>query len=350
MLDQLDINIWEWFSLKWFNPVTLFSYDWQNIIYLYLLGVLPVIFILRRFLNWRFRQKITVALPDQNMHWRIISLLRYIPDFLIFGCLTCIILSLARPQKANVRIEQTSEGIDILLLLDVSKSMLVEDFKPNRLEVTKKVAIDCVRGRNYDRVGIVLFSGEAYSLSPLTNDYTMLNEYIADIYFGIVPEGGSAIGTALGVATNRMRESNTKSKVIILISDGDNTAGSLDPVTAAKLAAYYGIKIYTILVGREGEALMPKNDEEKIVVQNTIDERSLKEIAEIGDGEFFHASNDQALYQVFNRIDNYEKTQITETRYNITRDYYTIYLIWAIIFLLLWLLSKSTFISNVLED
>lgn len=351
MLKLLNTNIWEWLSWQWFSPAVWLAFDWANPLYLYLILAIPFVFIFRRLVNWRLRQKIEVAFYASQLKWHPISMLRYVPHFFRILFLFFLVIALARPQKTDEQIEQTSEGIDILLVIDVSESMLIEDFKPNRLEAAKKVAIDFIRGRQYDRIGIVVFAGEAYSLAPLTTDYGMLESYIAEIKQDIIPQAGTAIGTALGIATNRMQESIAKSKVAILISDGDNTGGNLDPILSAKLAAYYGIRIYSIIVGTLGEVPI-KNKTTGIIKyeKNTINEATLKEIAQIGEGKFFRADNQQSLNSIFNLIDSLEKSEIKETRFKNTKDFYRIYLIWALVFLIIWLLLKSTFMSNILED
>jgi Ca-activated chloride channel family protein len=167
----------------------------------------------------------------------------------------------------------------------------------------------------------------------------------------MIENRGTAIGSALAVVTNRMRESTAKSKVCILISDGDNTAGNIDPITAAELADAYNIKIYTIVVGKEGLVPMGKDFFGRPqMYENTVDETTMRKIAMIGKGEFYRVANTKALSEVFERIDKYEKAEIKETRFKDTADYYHIYLQWAIAFFLLWLLLKSTFLANVLQD
>ncbi|RLD19183.1 MAG: hypothetical protein DRI71_12220, partial [Bacteroidetes bacterium] len=251
----------------------------------------------------------------------------------------------------NEKVEQWTEGIDIMLVIDISESMQIEDFKPNRMEAAKVVAENFIRGRFQDRIGIVIFSGDAYSLSPLTTDYDLLEAYLRDIDFDMIESRGTAIGSALAVATNRMRESETKSKVIILLSDGDNTAGNIDPITAAELADAYNIKIYSVAVGKEGRVPFGKDFfGQPNYIENTLDETTLRKIAEVGNGEFYRVSDNKALEQVFALIDQYEKAEIKETRYKDTTDFYYIYLKWAVVFFLFWLILKSTFVSNILQD
>jgi Ca-activated chloride channel family protein len=341
----------EWASLRWFEVSTLRDFVWDRFFYLYLILLIPLLFVLRWAFMVKFRQKLPMALPAQRLRWSPVSLLRFVPDLVLSLSLVLLLVALARPQKTQQRVELYSEGIDIILVLDVSQSMLAEDFKPNRLESAKRVAREFIKGRFQDRIGIIVFSGDAYAMTPLTTDYYLLNSMIDDIQYGMIRTPGTAIGSALAVTVNRMRESTSKSKVAILISDGDNTAGNLDPVTAAGLAKVYNIKLYTILVGMEG--LVPVRLERKGKIQyenNTIDETTLRKIAEIGEGRFYRASNGQALKAVFTNINGYEKAEIKETRYKDTEDYYRIYLRWAIVFLVLWMLLKATFISNVFED
>jgi Ca-activated chloride channel family protein len=315
------------------------------------LAAVPLLFLLRWLLRYKFNQKLPVAVTSRDLHVSPLTLIRLLPEVILAAALSLILLALARPQKTNEKVEQWTEGIDIMLGLDISQSMQIEDFKPNRLEAAKDVARGFIEGRAQDRIGIVVFSGDAFSLAPLTTDYDLLKSYIDDINFEMIENRGTAIGSALAVVTNRMGESEAKSKVCILLSDGDNTAGNIDPITAAELASAYGIKIYTIVVGKEG--LVPYGKDffgRPNMIENTVDETTMRKIAQIGGGEFFRATDNQALGQVFDRIDTFEKAEIKETRFKDTSDYYFVYLQWAVLFFLLWLFSKSTFLSNVLQD
>jgi Ca-activated chloride channel homolog len=338
-----------WLSSEWFTQQTLRGFVWEKQYFLYFIPAVPLLFAIRWLIHQRFQQRLSVAFARKNVKSSWVSYLRYIPSLLMMLMIAFILVALARPQRVNEKVEQYSEGIDIVLLLDISESMLIQDFKPDRLEAAKQVAREFVQGRFQDRIGIVIFSGDAYALCPLTTDYKLLNTYIDEISHKLIQTGGTAIGSALAVATNRMRESKAKSKVAILISDGDNTAGNLDPITAAELAHAYNIKLYTILVGKEGQVMLPESMG-GAYIENSIDETTLKKIADIGEGKFFRASDNQALKDVFNQIDRYEKAEIKETRFKDTKDFYQIYLQWAILFFLLWLVCKNTFIGNILED
>ncbi len=341
----------DWFSLNWFSYSTLSQFEWHNKIFLLGLFIIPIVLIFKWLVQRSLGQKVNLALPKEKIKWTPSVLLRHIPNILMALILALLLVGMARPQKTNEKVEQWTEGIDIMLVIDISESMQIEDFKPNRLEAAKDVAENFIRGRFQDRIGIVIFSGDAYSLSPLTTDYDLLASYIEDIDFNMIESRGTAIGSALAVATNRMRESSAKSKVMILLSDGDNTAGNIDPVTAAELADAYNIKIYSIAVGKEGRVPFGKDFfGQPNYIENTLDETTLRKIAEIGQGQFFRVSDNQALVQVFALIDEYEKAEIKETRYKDTTDFYFVYLKWAVALFLFWLLLKSTYISNVLQD
>jgi Ca-activated chloride channel family protein len=340
-----------WYMIDWFMPSTFTSFTWTEYFWLFLIPVLPLVFAIRWVTRYFLNQKLPVALVRSDLRSSPLTWLRLIPEVLLIIVASLILVALARPQRTNEKVEQWTEGIDIMLAIDISQSMQIEDFQPNRLESAKQVARRFIANRLQDRIGIVVFSGDAFSLAPLTTDYTLLNAYIDEMSFEMIENRGTAIGSALAVVTNRMRESEVKSKVCILLSDGDNTAGNIDPITAAELAAAYDVKIYTIVVGKEG--LVPYGKDyfgRPHMVENTVDESTMRQIAEIGKGEFFRVTDEEALAQVFEQINQYEKAEIKETRFKDTSDFYHIYLQWGILFFLLWLLTKSTFISNVLQD
>lgn len=343
--------VFPWYSWEWFSPSIFRSFTWENHFWLWFIPAVPLVIVVRWLLRYFFNQKVPVALVRRDLKNNPINLVRLIPDVLLTIAAALILVALARPQRSNEKVEQWTEGIDIMMAIDISQSMQIEDFEPNRLESAKEVARNFINGRVQDRIGIVVFSGDAFSLTPLTTDYALLNSYINEMNFDMIENRGTAIGSALAVVTNRMRESESKSKVCILLSDGDNTAGNIDPITAAELAASFNIKIYTIVVGREG--LVPFGKDyfgRPHMVENTVDETTMRRIAEIGSGEFFRVTDEQALAQVFAKINQYEKAEIKETRFKDTSDFYFIYLQWAMVFFLIWLALKSTFLSNVLQD
>lgn len=342
---------WEWLNLHWFTPQTLSSFDWYFPLALYAIALIPLLYLLRWLFQWRFLQKLDVALLNRRTVSDPTTWLRFVPPLLLSLALALCLVALARPQKTDEQVDQWTEGIDIMLALDISESMKIEDFSPNRLEAAKEVAHNFIAGRTDDRIGMVIFSGEAISYCPLTIDHPMLNQMINEIHFGMIEKGGTAIGSALAVGLNRMRESETKSKVLILLSDGENTAGSIDPITSANMAYAYGIKMYTIGIGKEGKVPFGTDMFGRTrYIEQSLDEPMLREIAKIGEGRYFRATNNDALDQVFRLIDKYEKAEIKETRYKNTEDFYHIYLFYALLVWLLWMLSKSTFMSSALQD
>lgn len=351
-----------WFNIEWYisELTNLKTYDYVHPIFLNFVYAIPIIFLLRWIIKFFLsKSSIEVALFSKEVKTKkLTALLLLIPDFFLGLCLVFLVIVLARPQKSNDQVEQWSEGIDIMLTLDLSGSMEGMDLKPNRLEAAKKTAKNFVKGRFQDRIGLVLFAGEAFSKSPLTTDYEMLYTQIEDINFKEIQEDGTAIGSALAVSIKRMENSEAKSKVIILLSDGDNTAGNIDPLTAAQLAYSFNIKVYTIGVGSKGEVpykVKMKTFFGQVVeqiqkIQNSFDESALIKIAEVTGGKYFRATDNKSLKEIFKTIDKYEKTEIKENRYKSVKDHYRPYLFAAIICFLCWLAFKSTFLTNILED
>ena len=350
-MPPLPEETYNWLNLSWLSYGTFRGYDWQYPVFLYLLPAIPLVYLIRWVLFLRIRKKLDFALFEGQARWQWVSLLRHVPTMVFSLFMAFILVALARPQRTDERVNFSTEGIDVMLILDVSGSMALADFKPNRLEVAKEVAIKFIDGRYQDRIGVVVFAGEAYSLVPLTTDYELLRESIRSIHFDMFPSDGTAIGNALGVAINRMRESPAVSKVGVLISDGENTAGSLDPVLSAQLAHAFGIKLYTIGIGQDGRVPLDLDGQGNMqYVDTRLEEGTLREIAQIGQGQFFRATTAGALEEVFKQIDGLEKAEIQEFRFRDTKDFYQIYLKWALLFLLLWLALKNSFFSNALED
>ncbi|GAA4384334.1 VWA domain-containing protein [Hymenobacter koreensis] len=330
---------------------TLAGYSWAHPRLLLLLPVIPLLFLLRELLAQRWRSKLAVAFVrgQARGHWS--ALLRFLPDLVLAFSLAFGVLALARPQRTDERIEQSGRGIDIVLAVDVSASMELGDLLPNRLEAAKRVARNFVRGRRGDRIGLVVFAGEAYSVLPPTTDYELLDEELQNLRLGMIAADGTAIGTALGVATNRLRDAPGRSRVCILLSDGENTAGNLAPLTAAQLAHAFGLKLYTIGLGKDG--IVPYGVDEQgqpRFVETQLDETTMRQLAAAAEGQFFRATDEQALKSVFGQIDRLEKSEIRQTRYRNTHDYYRFYLYWAVGMWLLWLGLKNTFLTNALED
>ena len=334
----LPKNMQDWFSKYWFQPSTFSSFDWGHPFYLYGLTLIPILFLLRDWLKSGSIQKLNVSFPANDIQSSWVSFLRFIPGIFLSFTIALILIALARPQRSLAESQQYTEGIDIMLAMDISKSMDDKDIPPSRLSVAKNVANQFIKGRSDDRIGLVVFSGEPYSLCPLTTDYEMIKEYIEDISSKLIITSGTAIGNALGMCINRLREINSKSKVAILISDGDNTAGNLDPVTSAQLAKAFGVRVYTIAVGTD------KNSTDKV------DEGTLREIAKISEGKFFRATDARSLGNIFKEINRFEKTEIKQNQFRNVQDFYHPYLRWALVFFLISFALKSTFMGNILED
>ena len=238
-----------------------------------------------------------------------------------------IIFALARPRLSDTIRESKTEIVDILLVIDQSSSMLAQDFKPNRLEAAKEVAKKFIKDREGDRLGIIVFAGEPYIQCPLTRDINVLLEFTDEIEIIDQEHDGTAIGMAIANSINRLRESNTKSKTIILLSDGSNNQGELDPITAAGLAAKFDIKIYTVAAGTHGLAPYPVTDAwgRQVIqkVQVDVDEESLKEIAIITGGQFFRATDNKSLLKVYEDIDALERTEIEVKEYQNYTELYS---------------------------
>lgn len=347
--DLMDIA--EWLSPTWFLPSTLAGFNFARPWLLYTTFAIPLLFLARWGLFIRHRQRISVATIGQELKPNLSSWLRLLPDVMLGLVATMLLIALARPQKTNELAEQSAEGIDICLVMDISESMRIQDFTPNRLEAAKAVAKKFVEARNHDRVGLVVFAGEAYSLCPLTTDYKMVFEYLQGINFEMIQAPNTAIGTALGVAINRMRETQSLGKVVVLISDGANSGGNIDPETSARLAKAFGIRIYTIGVGRDGKVPMGVDAfGNQQFVENTMDESTLRMLADIGQGRYFRAGNERELEATFKQIDRLEKVEIKTEKFRFVADFYQVYLLWGLVFMIVWLLLKSTFIANALED
>ena len=245
--------------------------------------------------------------------------LAWLPFAIRMLAVALLIVALARPQKGAAGEEIVAEGVDIMLVIDVSSSMLAEDFRPqNRLHVAKEVVADFIQKRDNDRLGMVVFARHAFTKTPLTLDHDILLTQLEDVAIGIVPDG-TAIGNAIASGVNRIKNSDAKSKLMILLTDGENTAGEIDPLTAARLAKTFGIKIYTVGVGRGGLVPYPFRDPlYGVVYQNVeipIDEENLTRIADTTGGRFFRARDAESLKAVYSEIDSLERTQIEQVQY-----------------------------------
>jgi Ca-activated chloride channel family protein len=246
--------------------------------------------------------------------------LRHLPFIFRMLCIACLAAALANPQTKNQETHAEGEGIDIILCIDVSGSMTAQDLTPNRLEAAKNVAIDFVNRRVTDRIGIVIFSGESFTQCPLTTDHAVLISAIQNIHNGLL-EDGTAIGSGLGTSVDRLRTSTSKSKIVVLLTDGENNGGLIDPKTAKEIAKRFGIKVYTIGVGTDGLAPQPVQTPVGVQMQSvkvSIDEPLLKEISSETGGQYFRAKDNAGLAGIYSTIDGLEKSKVeisTSTRF-----------------------------------
>ena len=262
-----------------------------------------------------------------------------------------IVVALARPQTHSENAKtKITDGIDIVMAIDVSASMLSQDLKPNRFEALKKVASQFVKDRPNDRIGLVIYAGESYTKTPVTTDKSIILNALSEITYGQI-EDGTAIGMGLATAVNRLKESKAKSRVIILLTDGVNNTGFIDPQTAAELAAEYGIKVYTVGIGTNGMALSPYalNADGSIIYrmqQVDIDEPLMKKIAQVTKGRYFRATNNQKLQQIYDEINQMETTKIEEFKYTEVDEKFRWWVLVAGFLLLLEFVLKHTLLRN----
>jgi len=282
----------------------------------------------------------------------ILSKLKPILSLLRILTLALIIVALARPRNVSVsKKTKTNRGIDIVMAIDVSASMLARDLKPNRLEALKKVAIDFVDRRPNDRIGIVVYAGESFTQTPITSDKAIVKRTISELKWGQL-EGGTAIGMGLGSGVNRLKESKAKSKVIILLTDGVNNSGNIDPRTATELAKELGIKVYTVGIGTNGMADFPWSKDSRTGKLNfrkqqvEIDEDLLKEIAKETNGKYFRATDNTSLKEIYDEIDKLEKTKVEEFKYYNYQEMYRSLVLLALVLLLLEFLLRNTLFKS----
>lgn len=309
--------------------------EFLNLNILYLLVIIPLL-VVYYILAGRKRASLVVSTvggvkaPRTLRYW-----LRHVPFVLRLAALTVAIIALARPVVVNHQEETTTEGIDIVLAMDISGSMLARDFTPDRLSAAKQLATEFVAERTGDRISVVAFAGEAFTQCPLTSDQATVGTMLSRLRSGVV-EDGTAIGNGLATAINRLRESGAKSKVVILLTDGVNNRGQISPIMAADIAKDLGIKVYTIGVGSRDKAPMPAYDPfgniTYVMADVEIDEELLRDIASKTSGEYFRASDNEALKAIYEQINEMEKSKVEVTHYT---SYDELYMGWLVIALLL---------------
>ena len=320
--------------------------------FFWLLLVLPLM--VAWYVYWNKKSKPNVTLSSTIAFRKISSWKDYLYHSLFalrLLAVALITIALARPQTHSENAQtKITDGIDIVMAIDVSSSMLSQDLKPNRFEALKKVASQFVKDRPNDRIGLVVYAGESYTKTPVTTDKGIILSSLAELTYGQV-EDGTAIGMGLATAVNRLKESKAKSRVIILLTDGVNNTGVIDPLIAAELAAEYGIKVYTVGIGTNGMALSPYalNPDGSIMyrmLQVEIDESLMKKIAQITHGRYFRATNNQKLQQIYDEINKLETSKIEEFKYTEVDEKFRLLVIIATVLLFLEFLLKHTVFRN----
>lgn len=276
--------------------------------------------------------------------------LRHVPFVLRMIAIALVIIILARPQSTNSWQNSSTEGIDIMMAIDISSSMLAQDLRPNRLEAAKNVAAAFINGRPNDNIGLVVFSAESFTQCPLTTDHAILLNLFKDIQSGMI-EDGTAIGLGLANAVSRIKDSQARSKVIILLTDGSNNRGEIAPVTAAEIAKTFGIRVYTIGVGTKGAApypfRLPGGTVQTQMIPVDIDEPTLKQIATTTGGQYFRATDNASLKEIYSEIDQMEKTKINVREYSKKQEEYKNIALLLLALLLLELLLKHTLLKKI---
>ncbi|MCB0461272.1 MAG: VWA domain-containing protein [Flavobacteriaceae bacterium] len=329
--------------------------EFQNTQWFWLLLALPIAILWYIFKHNKQTAELKISsLKGFKLTSSWLPKLRHLLFALRLIALALLITALARPQTVDVSTKtKTTRGIDIVMAIDVSASMLAKDLKPNRLEALKNVAADFIQGRPNDRIGLVEYAGESYTKTPITSDKSIVLRALEDIKYNTIIEGGTAIGMGLATSVNRLKDSKAKSKVIILLTDGVNNSGFIDPSTASELAVEYGIKTYTIGLGTNGMALspigiLPSGEFQYGRVQVEIDEKLLQEIADVTGGKYFRATNNQKLKEIYTEINKLEKTDVEEFKfYNYEEKYRPLVLFAGLLLLIEFLLRYTIFRSFV---
>ncbi len=321
---------------------------------LWLIPVLIVLAVLWWYFLWKknnpsLELSSTVSFAGHGMPLK--AVLKQLLPVLRVMAVALLLIALARPQTTYDEQKVTTEGIDIVLAIDVSSSMLAKDFSPNRLEASKKEAISFIDGRQHDRMGLVIFSGESFTQCPATIDHTILKNQLSQIKNGLL-EDGTAIGMGLATATRRLKETDAKSKVVILMTDGVNNKGLIDPLTACDLAIQYGVRVYTIGIGTNGKAMTPvamSRDGDFIFDYQDvqIDENLLKDIAKKTGGQYFRATDNKKLKEIYAQIDKLEKTKIEMSAYQRKTEKFHVFVLFAGILLLLEMIARYLLLKSL---
>ena len=334
--------------LEFFNDITFANKELR-----WLFLVIPVIVVWYIFknktLNAEFKTSSLEGFDKIKTSYK--QYLRHLIIVIRLAVLSILILVLMRPQSRSSQKDVKTEGIDIVIALDISSSMLAKDFKPNRLEAAKEVATKFIDSRPNDRIGLVIFSGESFTQCPLTSDHDVIKNLFSGIKLGMLADG-TAIGNGLATATTRIKDSKAKSKVVILLTDGVNNQGSVAPMTAAEIAKAFGVRVYTIGLGTTGKALSfagiyPDGSYAYEWAEVVIDEKTMTEIADLTGGKYFRATDNDKLKEVYKEIDRLEKTIFEEKNFTNKSEHFLPFALAAAILLLLEFLLKNTLLKSI---
>ena len=326
------------------------NYTFVNSEFLYLL-LIPLAILIWYVIKYKKTSSTILFSNTQSINTKptIKQRLRHLPYLLKIIASALLIIAIARPQSSTNWEESTTEGIDIVLAMDISGSMLAQDLKPDRLEASKNVAMDFINKRINDRVGLVIFAGKSFTQCPLTTDHNVLINLFKDVKSGMVDDG-TAIGMGLATAVNRLKDSEAISKVIILLTDGVNNSGMVPPLTAAEIAEKFDIRVYTIGVGTEGFAPYPFQTPFGIQYQDVevkIDEKTLQDIATLTDGKYFRATNNNSLKEIYKDIDALEKSKIEVTEFHKRSEEFLPFVLWALALLCLGFVLQITYLKQI---
>lgn len=322
--------------------------------FLYVLAIIPILIIW--YIFYGKSQQAFIEFSDASIFaslprsWKIYA--RHLPFALEMVALALLIIALARPQSSSTNQKVNVEGIDIVMTVDISSSMLAQDLKPDRLEAAKNVGAEFIAGRPEDRIGLVVFASETFTQVPLTTDHGMLLNMMKDMQCGML-EDGTAIGDGLASSVSRLKDSEAISKVVILLTDGDNNAGSVDPATAAEMAKLFGIRVYTIGVGTKGTAPYPVQTPFGGVqyqqVPVTINEPLLQHIADETGGKYYRATSNEKLQQIYDEIDKLERSKIEINEFKRVKEEFFPFVLWAIVLLFIDFILRQTLFKTITD-
>jgi Ca-activated chloride channel family protein len=332
--------------------MTILNQNFAHPQFFWLLGLIPLLIVFYIYKELKARPTLqlasTKAFQNSKNTWRLYG--RHIPFVIRLVVVFLVVVALARPQSSSKEQNVNTEGIDIIISMDISTSMLAQDLKPNRLEASQKVAMEFIEARENDRIGLVVFAGESFTQAPLTTDHSVLKNLFGKIKSGNIKDG-TALGEGLATAVNRIKESKAKSKVVIILTDGVNNSGSIAPITAAEIAKTFKVRVYTIGVGSQGMAPYPIQTPYGTISQNVpveIDEASMKEIAKITGGKYFRATNNKKLKSIYQEIDKLEKTKIEVTEFRKYAEEYLPFALVACALLILEIILRYTIFRTLI--